>query len=192
MGERKSIVRHCEAGEVLAAYRSERDGIRRSHLQVIWLLLSGEAVPEVERLTGFCERWISLLIDRWNASGLDGLGDRRRKNAGAKLLLDDEGMAALAAALETEPEDGGLWSGAKVAAWMSARLNRPVSPDRGLDYLHRLGFSRQRPRPRHAKAASPEDQETFKKNWLPRWQRRSGKTLTARSKSTPSTSTGSV
>lgn len=163
MGERKAVIRHSEADEVLAAYRAERDGIRRSHLQVIWLLLSGEAVCEVERVTGFCERWIGLLIDRWNGSGLDGLGDRRRKNAGARPMLDAADLAALTAALGEDPKDGGLWSGRKVAEWMSARLGRPVSPDRGLDYLHRLGFSRQRPRPRHAKAAGPKEADGFKK-----------------------------
>lgn len=192
MGERKTVVRHCEADDVLAAFRSERDGIRRSHLQVIWLLLCGQAVPEIERVTGFCERWISLLIDRWNASGLEGLGDRRHKNAGAQRMLDEADLAALAAALDKVPDDGGLWSGRKVAEWMSARLGRPVSPDRGLDYLHRLGFSRQRPRPRHAKAAGPEEADGFKKNSPPRWTRRSAKSRGVPSKSGPSTSTGSA
>src|SRR5712691_8827649 len=48
--------------------------------------------------------------------GADGLGDRRRSN-GTVPVLDEAGLAGLAAALEQGPEDSGLWSGRKVAAW---------------------------------------------------------------------------
>jgi hypothetical protein len=34
---------HWDAAATLEAYRVERDAVRRSHLQVIWLLLSGKA-----------------------------------------------------------------------------------------------------------------------------------------------------
>ena len=125
--------------------------------------MSGDPGSEVARVTGFTRRWISELLRRWNEAGLAGLGDRRSGNAGAQPMLDDVGLAALVEALEGSPADGGLWNGRQVAAWMSAYLGRKVSPKRGLDYLHRLGFSRQRPRPRHARAAGPEGRAAFKK-----------------------------
>lgn len=187
MSERKVLKRHRAASEVAVAYRAERDAVRRSHLQVIWLLLSGDAVREVARVTGFTKRWIRTLVDRWNAAGMDGLGDRRRSNGGARPLLDAAGLAALAAALEGLPADGGLWSGRQVAAWMSAYLGREVSPKRGLDYLHRLGFSLQRPRPRHARTAGPEERAAFKKNSAKRWTRRGRQPPAGRSRCGPST-----
>src|SRR5918911_725375 len=112
-------------------------------------------------------------------------------NAGAKPLLGAEDEAALRAALAEPPPDGGLWTGPKVAAWMAARLGREVWPQRGWDYLRRLGHSPQVPRPRHAKAASPEEQAAYKKS-SPSWcvsvaRRRPG----GRSRCGPSTSTGS-
>ncbi len=110
MCERRMLEEHVSVSEVRAACRAEPDAVRRSHLQVIWLLLSGDAVPEVARATGFMERWILKLIDRWNTGGMVALGDRRRGNAGAKPLLDATGLVALAAALEGSPPDGGLWS----------------------------------------------------------------------------------
>ncbi|MDP6345764.1 MAG: winged helix-turn-helix domain-containing protein [Alphaproteobacteria bacterium] len=175
-----------------AAYRAERESVRRSHLQVIWLLLSGDPASEVARVTGFTGRWIEKLIDRWNRAGMAGLGDRRRHNAGAAPLLDAAGLAALAAVLERPPADGGLWNGRQVANWMSGYLGREVSPKRGLDYLHRLDFSLQRPRPRHAAAAGPEERQAFKKNSRKRWRRRGGKHPSGRSRSGPSTSTASA
>jgi transposase len=181
------LVPHWDAPATLEAYRVERDAVRRSHLQVIWLLLSGEAATVVARVTGFSVRWIEKLVARWNAEGPAGLGDRRRGN-GAAPVLDGAGLAALAAALDEGPADGGLWSGRKVAAWMSIYLGRPVDPKLGLDYLHRLGFSRQWPRPRHAKAAGPEEQEAYKKTSPPQWRRPQPKRRTGRSSCGPSTS----
>jgi transposase len=185
------LVPHWDAAGALEAYRGERDGVRRAHLQVIWLLLSGEARSAVARVTGFSVRWIEKLVARWNAEGPAGLGDRRRGN-GAAAVLDEAGLLALAAALEARPEDGGLWSGRKVAAWMSGYLGRPVDPKLGLDYLHRLGFSRHWPRPRHAKAAGSQEQEAFKKNSRPRWMRPRPKRRAARSRFGPSTSIASA
>ena len=192
MVERRHLVEHGSADEVRSAYREEREAVRRSHLQVIWLLLSGDELRWVSRVCGFSERWVGKLIERWNAEGLAGLGDRRRGNAGAKPLLDAAGLAALDAALEQPPADGGLWGGRQVAAWMSAYLGRPVSPKRGLDYLHRLGFSQQRPRPRHTGAAAPEERDAFKKNWPRRWRRRVRRRPAARSRCGPSTSIASA
>ena len=191
MGVCLIVEAHCPAGEVAAAYRSERDAVRRSHLQVIWLLLDGMAAPEVSRVTGFCARWIEKLIHRWNADGLAGLGDRRRNNSGKAPLLDAEGLAALAEVLDGAPPDGGLWSGRKVAAWMSARLGRPVDAKLGLAYLHRLDYTRQRPRPQHAKAADAATQAAYKKTSARRWLRRRPSIPIAPSNSGPSTSTGS-
>ncbi len=105
--------------------------------------------------------------------------------------MNAAGQAALTALLEGAPADGGLWSGRKVAAWMSERLGRPVDAKLGLVYLHRLGFSLQRPRPKHARAATPEERAAFKKNSAAQWRRRAGKPAGARSRCGLSTNTGS-
>jgi len=60
---------HWDAARALEAYRGEREAVRRSHLQVIWLLLSGEASSSVARVTGFSLRWVEKLVARWNAEG---------------------------------------------------------------------------------------------------------------------------
>ena len=66
---------------------------------------------------------------------LAGPGDWWRGNARRKPLLDAAGQAALAALLEVAPPDGGLWSGRKVAAWMSERLG-PVVDEKVLAPEH--------------------------------------------------------
>ena len=158
----------------------------------MWLLLDhGMAMAEVSRVTGFGVRWIEKLIHRWNGGALPGLATGGCGNAGREPVLDAAARAALAALLEGAPPDGGLWSGRKVAAWMSERLGRPVDAKLGIVYLHRLGFSLQRPRPQHAHSATPQERAAFKKNSAAQWRRRAGKPAGARSRCGPSTSTGS-
>ena len=86
------------------------------------------------------------------------------KNNGGRRFLDETQQAALEAALSAPPSDGGLWTGPKVAAWISETLERPVSAVSGWKYLKRLGYTLQTPRPRHEGAATPDAQQTFKKN----------------------------
>ena len=114
MPERKMLKAHLGADGVYAAYRREREAVRRAHLQVIWLLLSGRTVAEVSAVTGFCGRWLLKLMDRWNERGLAGLGDRRRLNAGAEPLLDEAGLT-------WSPDPGG-------AIWQRPRPDTPFTP----------------------------------------------------------------
>jgi len=55
------------------------------------------------------------------------------------------------------------------AQWMAGLLGRLVSPGRAIAYLHRLDFTRQVPRPRHAEADQGA-QETFKATFRRRMQ----------------------
>ena len=158
-----AVAGHPSAAELGRRYRAARDRVERGHLQVVWLRRQGRDAAEVARVMGLSGLWVAEIVRRYNEKGPDGLGDRRRGNAGAKPLLDAEDKAALRAALAAPPLDGGLWTGPKVAAWMAARLGREVWPQRGWDYLRKLGHSPQVPRPRNAKAASPEEQAEYKK-----------------------------
>ena len=66
--------------------------------------------------------------------------------------------------LKSPPEDGGVWTAKKVAAVMAAELGlTKVAEQRGWEALRAIGWTIQRPRPRHARAASPEEQEEYKK-----------------------------
>jgi transposase len=157
------VAAHLSPAELGRRYRAARDPIERSHLQIIWLLSQGRDEREVAAVSGYGRRWIGAIVQRYNEAGPDGLGDGRARNAGAKPLLDADGETALRADLAEPPADGGLWTGPKVAAWMSVRLGRKVWPQRGWDYLRKLGHSLQTPRPRNTQAASAEEQDLYKK-----------------------------
>src|SRR3954452_22250133 len=194
------LVAHLSPAELGQRYRAARSPIERSHLQIVWLLSRGRGEREVAQVTGYGRRWVAEVVRRYNEEGPDGLGDRRRAHAGARPLLGAGDEAALRAALAEPPADGGLWTGPEVAAWMAIRLGREVGPARGggvwrrrgRDYRRKVGYSAQRPRPRHAEAASPEEQAAYKKGWPPRWTSAARRSPGGRSRSGPSTSTGSA
>jgi transposase len=186
------LAAHLSPAELGQRYRAARCPVERSHLQIVWLLSLGRSEREVAQVTGYGRRWVGEVARRYDEDGPGGLGDRRRGNVGARPLLGAEGEAALRAALSTPPADGGLWTGPKVAAWMAVRLGREVWPQRGWDYLRKLGHSAQVPRPRHAEAASPEEQAAYKKSSPRRWASVASGTRAGRSRSGPSTSTGSA
>src|SRR5919107_3031314 len=187
-----ALTAHLSTAELGQRYRAARCPLERSHLQIVWLLSQGRSEREVAAVTGYGQRWIAEIVRRYNAEGASGLGDQRARNTGARPLLSQEDEAALRDALAEAPTDGGLWSGPKVAAWMTARLGARVWPQRGWDYLRKLGYSAQVPRPRHAKAASAEEQEAFKRGSPAGWTSAAPRTPHGRSRSGRSTSSASV
>jgi winged helix-turn-helix protein len=80
----------------------------------------------------------------------------------AQPLLSPEQLAELAKVVRGPAPEGGYRIGRTVAAWMSAKLGRPVSVYLGWAYLVRLDGKRRKPRPRHVQA-DPATQEAFKK-----------------------------
>jgi transposase len=160
------LVQHVSLAELEHRYKAEPDGIKRSHLQIIWLLAQGHTAKFVASVTGYSPSWISTILWRYNDFGVGGLGDGRSDNPGAPPLLNARQQDQLNTILDDPPPDGGQWSGRKVAQVMAGMLGRLVAPQRGREYLRRLDFTPQVPRPQHAKADLGA-QEVFKKNSAP-------------------------
>ena len=97
-----------------------------------------------------------------------GVEDGHRQRAGgARPLLSEAQRAQLATAIEAPVPahlGGGLWSGRKVALWVKTATGHAIRPPQGCVYLHQLGCGLRVPRPRHRRAASPEEQAAFKKS----------------------------
>jgi transposase len=184
------IVGHLPLEELEARYRAARDATEARHVQAIWLLAQGRTFVEVAQVLAFVPRWVEELAARYNAFGPEALGDQRRRNGRAASLLTEAVLAALGERVRRPPEDGGLWSGPKVAVWMARHLGLArVHPQRGWEALKRIGWSLQAPRPRHPRAATPAQRAAFKGGSMPPSPRPRRRTPTGRSRSGPRMST---
>ncbi len=71
MAKRIKIVAHLSVEELEARYRQAKDGVERSHYQIIWLLAKGKRSSEVAELTGYSRSWIYELVWGYNRMGAD-------------------------------------------------------------------------------------------------------------------------
>jgi transposase len=163
MQQRLPFVPHLNPDEIRRRYLGCERPTERTRWHALWLLADSwpaRTPDEVAALVGRSGAFVRNVLNRFNASGPDGLADRRRHNKRAGLLSAAR-RAELLAALKAEPPDGGLWSGPKVAAFARDRFGINVRPQTGWDWLRRLGFSLKVPRPRHPKAAGEQAQRRW-------------------------------
>ena len=186
------IVEHVPVEELERLYRAARDATEARHIQAVWLLAQGRTVLDVAGVLAFAPRWVEQLAARYNAHGPDALGDQRRRNGRAASVLTPALLTALSERLKTPPDDGGRWTGPKVALWMARHLGvERVHPQRGWEALKRVRWSIQTPRPRHPRSATPEQRAEFKGGSTRRSPRPRPRTPTSRSRFGPRTSTAS-
>ncbi len=156
------LEQHLSLEGIEQHYRSAGDGVARSQWQIVWLLAQGKTSTEIAAVTGYSVEWIRAIARRYNAQGAAGIGDRRHDNPGRPGPLTAQQQQALKAELTEAQARGERWSGRRVAAWMSQQLGRKVFVQRGYEWLAKLNFSPQVPRPQHTQA-NEEDQRVFKK-----------------------------
>lgn len=159
-----AITLHLSAAELEARYETAADPAAKSHFHAIWLLSLGYTATEVAAILSFSARWVRRLVRRYNDLGPDSLGDRRQGNGATPAILTSEALSFLKERLKAPPDDGGLWTGPKVARWLASFHGvKSVHDQRGWDALVAVEYTIQKPRPRHPKAAGEADRAVLKK-----------------------------
>jgi transposase len=159
-----TIKGHLSTAALEGRYETAACPIAKSHFHAVWLLSKGYEVDEVAELLSFSTRWVKELVRRYNEGGPDSLGDRRAGNGAEPRIVTPEALAALKERVKTPPDDGGLWTGPKVARWLAGfHKLKSVHDQRGWDALIGIEYSIQKPRPRHPQAATEADRAKLKK-----------------------------
>jgi len=159
-----AIKSHLPAVELEHRYKTASEAIAKSHFHALWLLARGYSIDQVAGLLSFSTRWVRILIKRYNEGGPERLGDQRAHNGTEPKILTPEALAALQERLTSPPDDGGQWTGPKIARWLADFHGlASVHDQRGWDALIAIGWSIQQPRPRHPQAASEHDRSRLKK-----------------------------
>jgi transposase len=165
MSRRAYLHSRLSSAKLKDRYRNCKDLHESRRWQLLWMISLGKTLIEAASLVSFSERYARLLLARYNQHGIPALRARPHTSPHPRrpLLLSPALRAELGRLLKGKAPDGGLWTGPKVARWMERKLGRKVYPQRGWDYLVRLGYSPQRPRPTHADT-SPVVRARFKKS----------------------------
>lgn len=90
-----------------------------------------------------------------------GLRDGRHTNKGAPRVLTASEQQELAAQLQRDFEQGIVWDGKKLQAWIKERFGKDVYIERTYEFMRASGFTPQKPRPKHVNS-DDEAKEAFK------------------------------
>lgn len=158
------LMPHVSRAELAQRYRQAPDVVEARRWHLLRLIATRHTIKEAVREVGLAYEYAKRIVRRYNADGPDALRNRSREKQPPppRRLLSADQQEELRVALEGTAPDGGMWSGPKVAHWIAQRTGRAsVAPQRGWDYLQRLGHSPRVPRPRHERA-DPAAQAAFK------------------------------
>lgn len=110
--------------------------------QIVWWAHLGERVPAIAHALGRSEATVRLWLTRFNADGLDGLGDAPR--AGRPPTYTPEARGQVVAASLTKPDDLGLpfgsWTLDRLAAYLNEQRNIPIKRSRIGEILQAEGL----------------------------------------------------
>lgn len=151
--------------ELHSRFRRCPDGRQKARWQALWLL-SRPAPPrsaaQAAAVAGLTADAIRKLVRRYNAGG-PGAVERNAGGQGRAPRLSPAQQEQLQGELLGRAPDGGLWTGPKLARRIAELTGRPMHKATGWEWLRKLGFTPQRPRPRNTQAASPAEQAAWKK-----------------------------
>jgi transposase len=166
MPKKITLKPHLTTAELYKRYRACRQPNEKLRWRALSLISSGMRASEAIRRVGRTSGWVTQLTQRYNRLGVAAVADRRdeQQKTGRVPTVKAELAIKLEAALHEAAPDGGLWTANKVAAWIEQETGRKLHETSAWRVLRSLGFTLQTVRPRHQQAASPEEQEAFKKN----------------------------
>ena len=103
--------------ELETRYEAAADPVWKERFHALWLLSSGYEVDEIAEILSSSPRCVPALIKRYNEGGTEALGDQSIRNGTRPTIPTPEALAPLKEWIKTSPDDGGLWTGPKIARW---------------------------------------------------------------------------
>lgn len=166
MPKKACLATHLNLNELKLKYLMSQDPVESRRWHLLWKVGLGWTIKNSAVAVGLNYQYAQRIVKKYNQLGELGVKNNRKQavkhRRGKKALLNDQQLHLLAKKLQERPEDGGIWTGPKVARWIEQEIPREkVSNQRGWDYLKKCGYSWQKPRPKHKKGDQKE-QEEFK------------------------------
>jgi transposase len=168
MPKRAYIASHLGTEELKERYRKIKDSVESRRWHFLWKVALGWSVKNSALAVGMSQSYGWKILKSYNEKGISGVKNEKKKTGehsrGLKALLNEQQFLQLTEEIRKRPADGGIWTGPKVARWIEQVTGiEKVWNQRGWDYLKKLKYSWQTPRPKHRKG-NPIEQENFQKN----------------------------
>lgn len=162
---RMPVMPHLSYEQLRERFRRCTDGRQKARWQALWLLSKPEApyaAAQAAAVVGLTADGVRKLVKRYNAGGPAAVA-RNAGGQGRAPRLSAAQQEQLKAELLGRAPDGGLWTGPKLARRIAQLTGRPLHKATGWEWLRKLGFTPQRPRPRNTQAATAQQQAAWKK-----------------------------
>ena len=155
------VMSHDSVDALLSKARLKRFARIRDRLRCVSLAMEGRTAPEIAVWVGLSRRTVQAWVRRYNEEGIEGLHDRPLPGQPTKLKRTDE--ARFKARIDAGPTGAdGVCTlrGQDLRRILKCEFGAKYSLNGVYDLLHRLGYSRLRPRPRH-RENDPEASERW-------------------------------
>ncbi len=152
------------AGHLGKIHRTETDP--KAHARLLAYVMRKEGAP-MRQIGGALNRPYSTVrgwLMRAMQMGTRGRHDERRPGAPPKLDGPQLGQLKKDLLAGSQGFGSGLWTARLLAVHIERRFGVRYGTSGIYEMLHRIGFSRQTPRPRHPKPASESERREFKKS----------------------------
>jgi transposase len=162
---RLEVKAHLTYQQLTERFRRCPDGRQKARWQALWLLSRPQApysAAAAAAVVGLTADGVRKLVKRYNVGGAAAVA-RNAGGQGRAPRLSAAQQEQLKGELLGRAPDGGLWTGPKLARRIAELTGRSMHQATGWEWLRKLGFTPQRPRPRNAQAATPEEQAAWKK-----------------------------
>ena len=151
-----------EEKEELQRYRKQnRDKRIEKRLEALVLRAEGKCNREISEKTGFHTQYITVLVSRYKAQGIESITGNHYHGNRRNLSFEEE--AQLLEPFCQAAEAGQIVSVSEIKAVYQEAVGHTIGSAQIYRVLHRHGWRKIMPRSRHPKKASEEVIETSKK-----------------------------
>ena len=150
-----------EYGRIKDARKKNKNKRVEKLLEVLVLRYEGKSNTEISEKTGYNIRYITTLMGKYQAQGLDEFIRIKQTSHNRKLTEEEE--AEVLAACEAQANGGKILTAAEIKKAFDERLGEETAVNYVYRVMKRHGWRVVMPRPKHPKAASQEEQDSSKK-----------------------------
>lgn len=129
MPKKAFLAPHLDSKALKHKYMTSQDPVETRRWYILWKVSLGWTIKDSAIAVGLTYEYAKTIVNRYNERGVAGIKNGRKiaqsHQRGRKPLLNQQQLQKLTKAVEQRPEDGGIWSGPKVARWIEKETQLP-------------------------------------------------------------------